>query len=172
MNTMQSIKVEKITLNIGVGSPGDKLEKAMKLLKSITKAQPVHAITMKRIPTWGVRPKLAIACKVTLRGKSAEAVLDRLLRAVDNTLPASKFDISGNFSFGIKEYIDIPDVPYDVSIGIIGLEAAVTLQRPGFRIKRRLAHSAKLPQRHRISKDDAIAFMKEKFHLSVGGEQA
>ncbi len=170
MNAMQTIRVEKITLNIGAGGPGDKLEKAMKLLKAITHAKPVQMVTMKRIPTWGVRPKLAIASKVTVRGKAAEAVLKRLLQAVDNKLPATKFDMSGNFSFGIKEYIDIPEVAYDVSIGIIGLETAVTLERPGYRVKRRLSKPAKMPKKHRITKQEAIAFMKEHFKLNVEGE--
>ena len=89
---MQEIKIEKVTLNIGVGGTGDKLEKASRLLTTITKAKPVKTRTMKRIPTWGVRPKLEIATKVTLRGEVAEGVLKRLLVAVNNTLAESKFD--------------------------------------------------------------------------------
>ena len=68
MNKMQEIKIEKITLNIGVGETGDKLEKASRLLKTITGESPIKTRTMKRVPTWGIRPKLDIATKVTLRG--------------------------------------------------------------------------------------------------------
>ena len=139
MNSMKKIRTEKVTLNIGVGGPGDKLDKAMKLLNNISGVKSVQtkAGPSMRIPTWGVRPNLPIACKVTVRGEKAEKLLKRLLQAVDNKLPTRKFDKFGNFSFGIPEYIDIPDVPYDQSIGVIGLEVAVTLERPGFRIKRR-----------------------------------
>jgi large subunit ribosomal protein L5 len=168
---MRQIKVEKVTLNIGVGGPGDKLEKALKLLKSISGVKPIQRVSMKRIPTWGLRPKLPIAAKVTVRGKPAEVLLKNLLHAVDNKLSQKKFDTFGNFSFGIKEYIDIPGVPYDASIGVIGLEVAVTLARPGFRVKRRAIRPTKLPADHKISKEDAINFMKADYKLEIGDEE-
>ena len=74
MNPMKNIRVEKITLNVGVGSAGDKLNKAVILLQNITGAKPIQTITMKRIPSWGVRPKLPIGAKVTLRRKKAQEV--------------------------------------------------------------------------------------------------
>ena len=170
MNPMKKIKIGKITLNIGVGSPGDKLEKAMKLLENITEAKPVQTISMKRIPTWGLRPKLPIATKITIRGKKAEQLLKRLLQAVDNKLHIKKFDKFGNLSFGIPEYIDIPDVPYDAGIGVIGLEAAVTLERPGFRIKTRSVKNESIGIKHRITKEEAIEYMKNDFGVTVSDE--
>lgn len=164
---MQEIQIEKVTLNIGVGGTGDKLEKATRLLTTITKTKPVKTRTMKRIPTWGVRPKLEIATKVTLRGKIAENVLRRLLAAANNTLAESKFDKFGNFSFGIPEYIDIPEVEYNAEIGIIGLEAAVTLKRPGFRIKHRRMMRTKIPLHHMVSREDAMMFIKNKFNVTI-----
>ncbi len=171
MNDMKTIAVEKVTLNIGVGSPGDKLEKALKLLKNITGTKPVATMTNKRIPTWGLRPKLQIAAKVTVRGKTAEQLLPRLLHAIDNKIIRRKFDKFGNFSFGIPEYIDIPAVPYDASIGVIGLEVAVTLKRPGYRIKRRALLKRKIPTKHTISTDEAINFLKQKFNVKLGDEE-
>ncbi len=168
MNSMKQIKVEKVTLNMGTGGTAEKIEKGVKLLTAITGEKPVKTISMKRIPTWGVRPKLAIAVKVTLRGKKAEELLKRLLQAVDNTLPERKFDTFGNFSFGIDEYIKIPGVTYDVSIGVIGLEAAVTLQRGGFRIKRRSRRAAKIPYRHQIKKEEALSFIRSNFNITIG----
>ena len=171
MNNMRLVYVEKVTLNIGVGSPGDKLDKAMKLLKNISGLKSVSTMSTKRIPTWGVRPKLPIACKVTVRGKKAGELLKRLLSAVDNYVPARKFDKFGNFSFGIQEYIDIPDVPYDASIGIIGLEAAVTLNRKGYRIKRRALLKRKIPLRHSITSDQAREFINNVFNTKTEAEE-
>ncbi len=170
-NQMRKIRIEKITLNIGVGQAGDKLEKAVKLLETMTHGKAVKTITMERIPTWGIRPKLPIGTKITLRGKQAEDLLTRFFKAVNNTIPSSKFDSTGNFAFGIKEYIDIPGVEYMPDIGIIGLEVAVTLERPGFRVKRRRVKKARIPARHRISKNDAIEFVKQKFNLNIAEEE-
>ena len=166
MENSQQIRLSKLTLNIGAGEPGDKLNKALKLLELLSNAKPVKTKTQKRIPTWGIRPGLAIGAKVTLRGKKAEEVLKTLLKALDNKLPATKFDTRGNFSFGIKEYIDIPGVEYEPSIGIIGLEAAATLARPGFRIAHRLKKS-KIGAQHKITREQAFAFMKEKFNMKI-----
>ncbi len=168
MNPMQQISVEKISLNIGTGGPGVELEKALKLLAKITNKKPVETKTKKRIPTWGLRPGLAIGARVTLRGKEAVELLKRLLRAVDNEIPASKFDNEGNFAFGVLEYINIPGVTYDAALGIIGFEVAVALQRPGFRIKRRKIKQKKIPKKHRITKEQAIEFIKKEFGVNIG----
>ena len=171
MNQMQEVRIEKVTLNIGTGGPGDNLEKAMKLLKTISGAKPVPTKSKKRIPTWGVRPGLQIGCKVTVRKKKAEELLKRLLVAKENTLPPSKVDKTGNISFGIPEYLDIPGVEYDISIGIIGLEAAITLQKPGCRIKKRQTQKRKVPYKHQITKEEAIKFMEEKFNVKFEEEE-
>ena len=164
---MRNIKVEKITLNIGIGEPGEKLEKAKTLLTTISGCKPVITTAKDRIPTWGLRPGLQIATKVTLRGEKAVALLKRLLQAKGNALKESSFDKFGNFSFGIPEYIDIPGVEYDIKIGIIGLETAITLERPGYRIKKRRLRKTKIPTRHLISKEESMNFMKEKFNVVI-----
>ena len=164
---MREIRIEKITLNIGVGQAGDKLDNAVLLLQNISNSKPIQTKTMKRIPTWGLRPRLPIGTKVTLRGKKALSLLPRLFAAVDNKLKISNFDSYGNISFGIKEYIDIPDVEYNVKIGIIGLQTSITLQRAGFRIKYRKQKNAKIPNRHRITREEAINFAKNKFNVNI-----
>jgi len=70
-------------------------------------------------------------------------------------------------AFGIHEYIDIPGVKYDPKIGIMGLEVCVTLERPGYRIKRRRLLARKIPARHRVSRQEAVEFMSKNFDLKV-----
>lgn len=165
MNPMQEVRLEKVTLNIGTGGPGEPLNKALKLLNIITQTKPVATTTQKRIPTWGLRPGLQIGCKVTVRGKKAEELLKRLLAAKSNKLSEKCVDQSGNLSFGIPEYLDIPGVEYDVSVGIMGLEVAVSLKKNGFRIKNRQLQTRKIPLRHRVSKEEAKNFMKTKYNI-------
>ena len=140
-------------------------------IEKISNKKPVTTKTLKRIPTWGLRPNLQIGTKVTLRGAEAEQLLLRLLQAVENKLKPASFDSFGNFAFGIHEYIDIPGVEYDVDIGIIGLEVAVTLERPGFRIKRRRLLRRRIPMRHRITREEAIDFIRSKFNTKIGEEE-
>ena len=166
---MKKIEIDKITLNIGTGEPGDKLEKAMKLLNAITNEHSVATKAKKRIPTWGIRPGLSIGCKVTLRKEKAKLVLARLLKGVGNKLTTRKFDKFGNFSFGIKDYVEIPETKYYPDIGVIGLEVAVTLKRPGYRVKSRLLKQASIGKKHAITKDDAMKFVIETFGTEVTG---
>lgn len=165
-NPMRRIKVAKVTLNIGVGKNEETLKKGLKLLQKIVPSTPVKTITKKRIPAWGLRPGLAIGCKVTVR-KKTEELLKRLFGAKEKILPEKCFDNQGNFSFGIPEYIDIEGLNYDPELKIMGLEVAVTLERPGFRVKRRKIKPAQVGKAHQISKEEAISFVKEKFGLEV-----
>jgi large subunit ribosomal protein L5 len=95
-------------------------------------------------------------------------LLKRLVEAKDHILTESQFDESGNIAFGIHEYIDIPQVAYDPKIGIMGLQVCITLERPGFRIKRRSLHKAKISDKHSIKKEDAMEFMKKEFAVKIG----
>jgi large subunit ribosomal protein L5 len=167
MNPMREIRIEKVTLNMGVGGDQGKLEKSMKLLEAITGAKPVKTSSKKRIPGWGVRPGLAIACKVNIRGEKAQIVLKKLFEALDFKISPRRFDNVGNFGFGIHEYINIEGVPYDPELGIVGLEVAVTLERPGYRVKKRALRPAKVGKTHKITKEEAIEFVKEKFKVEV-----
>lgn len=170
MNPMKDMRIEKVTINIGAGKDQAKLDKGVSLLGSISGSKPVKTVTKKRIQEWGLRPGLPIGCKVTLRKKKAYEMLGRFLDAKDYRLRESQFDENGSISFGIHEYIDIPGVKYDPKIGIMGLEVCVTLERPGFRIKRRKIMPRKIPMNHKITKNESIEFMKQKFNIKVGEE--
>jgi len=162
-NPMQEIKVEKLTLNIGTGKDQVLLEKAQKLLNTITGVTSVRTVTQKRIAAWGLRPGLPIGVKATLRKGKALELIPRLLYAKDMKLATNNFDDNGNVSFGMKEYIDIKDARYDPDIGSMGLQCSITLARPGSRIKVRKVLKRSVPIHHRVSKDDAIQFMKTNF---------
>lgn len=165
---MKNIKIEKVTLNIGAGKDQKVLDKAIKLLEDITGIKPIKTTTNKRIQSWGLRPGLPIGCKITLRGTQALDMVNRLIYAKDNVFKESYFDDEGNISFGIKEYVDIKDAKYDPGIGMMGLQATITLVRPGFRVKNRSIRPSKIPRTHRISKEEAIKFMKENYSIKTG----
>ena len=167
MNPMKTIRIAKVTLNIGAGTDAAKLEKGIKLIGSIATRPPVKTFTTKRIPTWGLRPGLPIGCKLTLRKKAASELLSRLLQAKEKKLSARQFDDLGNLSFGISEYIDIPGVEYIPEIGIMGLEVCVTLERAGFRVKRRRVRKSRISKSHCIRRQEAIDYLKKEFSVVV-----
>nr|AJS11800.1 50S ribosomal protein L5P [uncultured archaeon] len=160
---MRDIKIEKITLNIGCGTKTP-LDTATTILKNVSGGKVVITKTKKR-STFNVPKNKAIGCKITLR-KNTTPFLKRLLEAKENKLRASNFDRTGNFSFGIREYIDVPGMEYDPKLGVLGFDVCVTLERPGYRVKRKRL-GGKLGKEHMIKKDDAIEFAKEKFGVIV-----
>ena len=167
MTLMKTIKIEKITLNVGAGKDQSVLEKGMLLLKNITGVEPIKTISQKRIPSWGVRPGLPVGTKITIRNKAKiKDLVTRLIKAKENKLKATCFDSQGNVSFGIHEYIDIPDVEYDPKIGILGFQISITLERPGYSIAKKLG-KRKIGKKHLISKDEAIEFMKSTFNVEI-----
>ena len=170
MNKMKEIRIEKVTLNVGAGTDQNVLKKGMKLLKNLTGVEPVKTISQKRIPSWGVRPGLPVGCKITLRGSAAEDILKRVLVAKEHKLKESCFDTNGNVSFGLHEYIDVPDLPYDSSVGIMGFQVSVTLTRPGFRIQKRKNQQRKVGKNHRITHEESVEFFKDKFNVTIGEE--
>lgn len=168
MNPMQQPRIEKLTLNIGAGKDQNRLEKGVVVLKMITGIDPMKTVTQKRIPTWGLRPGLPIGCKLTLRKNKAVEILKRLLAAKEQKLRDSQFDEAGNISFGIHEYIDIPGITYDPKIGVLGLQVCVTLEKPGYRIKRRKIEQKTVPKKHMVSKAEAMTFMQKTFGITIG----
>ncbi len=168
MNLMKTIQMEKLTLNVGAGKDPKKLEKGVMLLKHITGIEPVKTVTMKRIPTWGLRPGLPIGCKITIRDKTlVRDLLSRFLKAKNSILKVSQFDDHGNISFGIHEYIDIPGVTYAPEVGIMGFQICLTLRRPGFRVKIRKIKKRSIKKAHRISRQDAMDFMQKEFQIKT-----
>ncbi len=158
-NIMRKIKIEKVVLSIG--GTGDGLEKGVKLLGMLSGKKPARMKSRKRIPSLGVRPKLEVGAVVTIR-KNPEEILKRMLAATDNIL--KKKQVSENtFSFGIKEYIEIPGMEYQRDIGIIGFDATVVFTRAGIRVKIKKIKKGRIPKRQIISKEEIIKYMEENF---------
>jgi large subunit ribosomal protein L5 len=170
MNPMQQVRLEKITLNIGAGKDQKKLDKGVFMLKSIAGVSGIQTVARKRIPSWGLRPGLPIGCKITLRKQQAGELLKRLLDAKELKLREKQFDENGNIAFGIPEYIDIPGVKYEPEIGVMGLEVCVTLEKAGYRVKKRRLQRRRLPRRHKVSRTEAVEFMKNSFGVTIVGE--
>lgn len=169
-NPMQMPRIEKIVLNIGIGESGERLGKAETLLQQITGKKPIRTFSRHKIPTWGIKKGDPIGCKVTLRGKSAEEMLRRGFSTIDNRLLVSQFDEFGNFSFGIREYIDLPGIKYDPNIGIFGMNITVTVERPGYSIKKRRICRDRIPKNSCLNPQESMEFIKEKFNVKIENE--
>lgn len=165
-NAMRKIKIEKVTLSCG--ATGNDLERAKKLLELLSKRkiQVIAAGPKRRIPAFNVKPGLELGVRVTLRGKEATEVLSRVLGAVSNELKESQIS-ENSFSFGIKEYIEIPGVEYQRDIGIRGLNVTVSFLRPGFRVKRKKIKSSRIPQKQLVSVEEIIKFMEDHFKTRI-----
>jgi len=160
-NPMRKIKIEKVVLS--VGGIGDDLEKGFKLLEMLTEKKPTKTRSKKRIPSLGVRPKLEVGAVVTIR-KNIDEFLKRMLVTIDNSL--KKKQISENtFSFGLKEYIEIPGVEYQKEIGIRGFDVTVVFTRAGRRVGLKKIKKGKIPKRQIITKEEIIKYMEEKFQI-------
>lgn len=164
---MRDIYIDKVVVHMGVGEAGDKLVKGENIMKTISKQTPIRTIAKMTQPAFSIRKGQPIGCKVTLRGKTARDFFETSLKIVNNTLFESQLDKSGNFSFGIEEHTDFPGMSYDPQIGIYGMDINVVLERRGIRITRRRMEQKKLPAKQRVSKQDAIAFLKEKYQVEV-----
>ncbi len=163
---MRTIRIEKVTLNIGCAGDVAKIERAKKLLEMLTGRKAVVTKSRKR-STFGIAKGKPIGVKVTLRKEKAVEFLKKVLQAVENKLKSSQFDNEGNFSIGIKEYIEIPGVKYSHEVGMLGLDVAVTLERPGYRIKRRKIEKRKIPAKHRITKEEAMEWVSKTFGVEI-----
>jgi len=161
-NIMQSVKIEKIVFNIG--ATGAELEKGVKLLQILCPGRkPSKMRSTKRIPTLGVRPGLEVGAVVTIR-KNINETLKKMLVAIDRKLRKKQIS-NNNFSFGVKEYLEIPGMEYNREIGIMGFDVTVVFKRTGRRVALRKIKQAKVPIKQRVTKEEIIKFMEENFQV-------
>lgn len=163
-NKMREAKIEKIVLSCS--GVKEELDSSYKLLEKISGKKPVKRITTKRIPNFGIRPKMEVGCMVTLRGEEAENLLLRLLSSIENSLREKQIT-ENHFSFGIEEYITIPGTTYDRDIGIKGLKVTIVFARKGKRTARKKIGRGSLPKKQAVAKNEIIKFMEEKFGTKI-----
>ena len=166
-NPMAIPRIEKVVANIGVGEGGEKLKKAEKVLESLTGRKPIQTLSKTMSKEWGIRKGMPIGCKVTLRGKKAEEFLKEALWTRDNRIAEWSFDENGNLSFGASDHTNFKGQKYDPEIGIFGMDISVTLEKPGHRIKRRKIAKKKIPKRHRVSRDEGMDYLSNKFNIEM-----
>ena len=160
-------RIEKVTINIGVGEAGERLEKAQTVLKSITGHKPIETLSKTTNKDWGLRKRMPIGCKVTLRNKDADEFLKGALSTRENKMADYSFDDEGNLSFGIPDHTLFKSQKYDPNIGIFGMDICITMQKPGYRVKYRRIAKRKIPHRHRVKKDETIKFFSDTFNMEV-----
>jgi large subunit ribosomal protein L5 len=166
-NPMLMPIIEKVTVNMSVGKSGAPLEQAVKILTQLTGQKPSKRQAKKTVREFGIRKGESIACLVTLRGEKADAFLKKAFVAVDKKISKYCFDRQGNFSFGIKEHIDIPGTKYVPELGIHGMDVAVSLGRAGYRVKRRHRVRCDIGKDHLLTSKEAILFIKDEFDVQI-----
>lgn len=132
---MQVPRIEKITLNMGVGEAiSDKklLENAAADMAAISGQKPLITKARKSVAGFKIREGYPIGCKVTLRGERMWEFLERLIcisvpRIRDfRGLNAKAFDGRGNYSMGVREQIIFPEIDYDKVDRVRGLDITIT----------------------------------------------
>jgi large subunit ribosomal protein L5 len=160
-------RIEKVTINIGVGEAGERLKKAESVLKNITNQNPIQTLSKITSKEWGLRKRMPIGCKVTLRKKEAYNFLKDALITRENRIAEYAFDHEGNISFGIPDHTLFKDQKYDPNVGIFGMDVCVTMEKPGYRIKRRRIQQRKIPKRHKVTREETKLFFSEKLNVEV-----
>jgi large subunit ribosomal protein L5 len=134
-NVMSVPKIEKITINMGLGSAlGDKkiLESALEELGLISSQKPVSCLARKSVASFKLREGNAIGCKVTLRKERMYEFLDRLVNVAIprirdfRGLNAKSFDGRGNYNMGITEQIVFPEIDFEKVTKVRGMDIAIT----------------------------------------------
>jgi len=166
-NPMLKPRIGKVVINASVGKSGEPLENAAKILENLTGQKPSRRKAKKTIRDFGIRRGEPISCVVTLRGRKAEEFLRKAFYAVENKISEKSFDEFGNFSFGIREHIELPGTKYDPDLGIIGMDVCVSMERPGYRVKRRRRARSKVGSSHLLTREESILFIKDKFGVEI-----
>jgi len=166
-NPLRAVRLGKVTINIGCGGNDATIEKAKKLMEMITDGRKPVVTLSKRRSTFGIVKGKPVGVKLTLRGEQAAKLLKMALSAVDNKIKSTQFSEKGDFSFGVKEYIELPGVKYRHDIGMLGFDVDVTLQRAGYGISRRKIQNREIPRKHIITREEAVDWLSKNFGTTI-----
>jgi large subunit ribosomal protein L5 len=134
-SVMEVPRIEKITLNMGVGEAvADRkiMENAVSDMQKIAGQKPVVTLSKKSIAGFKIRENYPVGCKVTLRKDRMYEFLDRLVNiAIPRIrdfrgISAKSFDGRGNYNMGIKEQIIFPEIDYDKVDALRGMNITIT----------------------------------------------
>lgn len=166
-NPMRKIRVAKVVVNIGLGKSGEAIERGKKVLEQVTGQTPTQTRAKTSVRDFGIHKGEPIGVMVTVRGDETMPLITKLLTAREKKLQESCFDPRGSVSFGIKEHIEVPGTRYDPAIGILGMNVSVLLERPGFRITKRIRRTSRVGKNHLVSREEALQFFRENFGVTV-----
>ena len=151
---MEAPKIEKITLNIGLGNAKNDskaLQAALDELMLITGQKPIVTKAKKDVSNFKIRKGFPVGCKVTLRKNYMYEFLERLCAvALPRTrdfrgLSSKSFDGQGNYSFGIKEQVVFPEIDYDKVDTIRGMDVIITTSSDNDEISYEMLRAMGLP---------------------------
>ncbi len=160
---MQVPKIEKVTLNIGLGNAKENkkaLQAALDELMLITGQKPVITKAKKDVSNFKIRKGFPVGCKVTLRKDYMYEFLERLCAvALPRTrdfrgLSNKSFDGQGNYSFGIKEQIVFAEIDYDKVDSVTGMDVIITTSADNDEISYELLRAMGLPIREKKALTD------------------
>lgn len=162
---MEAPKIEKITLNIGLGNAKNDtkaLQAALDELMLITGQKPIVTKAKKDVSNFKIRKGFPVGCKVTLRKNYMYEFLERLCAvALPRTrdfrgLSSKSFDGQGNYSFGIKEQVVFPEIDYDKVDTIRGMDVIITTSAGNDEISYEMLKAMGLPIKEKGAQTEEV----------------
>ena len=177
---MEAPKIEKITLNIGLGNAKNDskaLQAALDELMLITGQKPIVTKAKKDVSNFKIRKGFPVGCKVTLRKNYMYEFLERLCAvALPRTrdfrgLSSKSFDGQGNYSFGIKEQVVFPEIDYDKVDTIRGMDVIITTSAGNDEISYEMLKAMGLPIKEKSVQTEEVPVEEDNLNEEKNGEE-
>jgi large subunit ribosomal protein L5 len=177
---MEAPKIEKITLNIGLGNAKNDskaLQAALDELMLITGQKPIVTKAKKDVSNFKIRKGFPVGCKVTLRKNYMYEFLERLCAvALPRTrdfrgLSNKSFDGQGNYSFGIKEQVVFPEINYDKVDTIRGMDVIITTSSDNDEISYEMLRAMGLPIKEKSTQTEEVPIEEDNLNEEKNGEE-
>lgn len=177
---MEAPKIEKITLNIGLGNAKNDskaLQAALDELMLITGQKPIITKAKKDVSNFKIRKGFPVGCKVTLRKNYMYEFLERLCAvALPRTrdfrgLSNKSFDGQGNYSFGIKEQVVFPEINYDKVDTIRGMDVIITTSAGNDEISYEMLRAMGLPIKEKSVQTEEVPVEEDNLNEEKNGEE-